>query len=115
VVFALALVVNVAARVDIVRFDMDIRWTAPGNNVLYWESWGEQHALFDLRSGETHLLADPTAQVLQQLAKCSATVRDVAGYLCVASDEVCDEEFLKYVAHLFLQLHNVGLIEKADT
>ena len=95
--------------------DMDMRWMAPGNAVLYWESWGEQHALFDLRSAETHLLPDPTARVLQHIARCPATVRDVAESLCVASDKVCDEQFLEYVARLFLQLQNVGLIEKADT
>jgi PqqD family protein of HPr-rel-A system len=95
--------------------DKAVRWTAPGEAVLYWESWGEQHALFDLRSAETHLLADPTARVLQQLARCPATVRDVAESLCVASDQVCDEQFLEYATRLFLQLQNVGLIEKADT
>jgi PqqD family protein of HPr-rel-A system len=95
--------------------DTDVRWMAPGNEVLYWESWGERHSLFDLRSAETHLLPDPTARVLKQLAKCPATVRDVAETICVSSDQVCDEQFLEYVARLFLQLQNVGLIEKADT
>lgn len=94
--------------------DKDMRWTAPGKAVLFWESWGEQHALFDLRSGETHLLPDPTAQVLKQLARCPATVREMAECKCVESDVVCDEQFLEYVSRLFLQLRNVGLIEKAD-
>ena len=95
--------------------DTAMRWTAPGNAVLYWESWEEQHAVFDLRSGETHLLSDPTARVLQQLANRPATVTEVAEYVSVASDKVCDEQFLEQVARLFLQLQNVGLIEKADT
>lgn len=95
--------------------DTAMRWTAPGNGVLYWESWKEQHAIFDLRSGETHLLPDPTARVLQQFARRPATVREVAEYLCVASDKVCDERFLEHVERLFLQLQNAGLIEKAAT
>ena len=95
--------------------DTDMRWTAPGTAVLYWESWGLQHAVFDLRSGETHMLTDPTARVLQQLSRCSATVREVAEYVSVASDRACDEQFLEQLARLFLQLQNVGLIEKADT
>jgi PqqD family protein of HPr-rel-A system len=94
--------------------DADICWTVSGNAVLFWESWGEQHALFDLRSGETHLLPDPTAQVLQHLARGPSTAREVAEHLCVASDQICDEQFLEQVVWLLLQLQNAGLIEKAD-
>ena len=93
----------------------DMRWTAPGKAVLYWERWEEQHAVFDLRSGETHMLADPTARVLQQLSRCPATVNEVAESVSLASDKVCDERFLEQVTGLFLQLQKVGLIEKADT
>ena len=102
------------AQTDIMHADADSRWAAPGGAVLYWESWGEQHAVFDLRSGETHMLPDPTARVLQHLTRCPSTVREVADRLCVASDKVCDEHFMEQVAWLFLQLQNAGLIEKAD-
>ena len=94
---------------------MDMRWTAPGKAVLYWESWEEQHAVFDLRSGETHFLSDPTARVLQQLVKCPATVTEVAKYVCATSGKTCDKQYLEHITGLFLQLQNVGLIEKADT
>ena len=94
---------------------VDMRWTAPGKAVLFWESWGEQHAVFDLRSGETHILADLTARVLQRLAKRPATVNEVAESVALASDTVCDEPFLEQVAGLFLHLQKVGLIETADT
>jgi PqqD family protein of HPr-rel-A system len=94
--------------------DTNVRWAAPASAVLFWESWGEQHAVFDLRSGETHMLPDTTVRVLQQLARCPSTVREVADHLCVASDKVCDEQFLEQVVWLFLQLQNAGLIEKAD-
>ena len=60
------------------------------------------------------MLPEPTARVLQHLAKCVATVKEVAEYISLASDQVCDEQFLTYVAGLFLQLQKVGLIEKAD-
>jgi PqqD family protein of HPr-rel-A system len=94
---------------------MSVRWVAPGNTVLYWESWGEQHAVFDLRSGETHMLPDQTAWVLKYLASCPATVKDVAGSVPLASDQVCDEKLLEHITGLCLQLQKVGLIEKADT
>ena len=102
------------AQADIMHADRDRRWTAPGNAVLHWESWGEQHAVFDSRSGETHMLPDPTSRALRHLARHPSTVREVAEHLCEDSGKVCDEQFLEQVAWLLLQLQNAGLIEKAD-
>lgn len=103
------------AQFRIMHASRDARWSAPDRKVLYWESWEEQHAVFDLRSGETHMLPDSAAQVLQQLARCPTTVEEAAESLSLAPDQVCDEQFLTYVAGIFLQLQKVGLIEKVDT
>lgn len=92
----------------------EVRWAAPGSTRLYWESWGGQHAVFDLRSGETHLLPDLTACVLQQLACCPSTVKEVVEHLRMASDESCNERFLENIEWIILQLQNAGLIENTD-
>jgi PqqD family protein of HPr-rel-A system len=95
--------------------EAETRWVAPEKQELHWENWGEQHALYDARSGETHLLAEQTARVLQQLVACPGTAREVMEALCSESGECCDEQSLEHSARLLRQLHNVGLIEKADT
>jgi PqqD family protein of HPr-rel-A system len=95
--------------------EAETRWVAPEKQELHWESWGEQHALYDARSGETHLLAEQTARVLQQLVMCSGTAREVMEALCSESGKCCDEQSLESAARLLRQLHNVGLIEKAGT
>ena len=42
-------------------------WKIMEEGALHWEQWGEQYALYDALSGETHLLPDFSARVLQQL------------------------------------------------
>jgi len=93
----------------------ETRWVAPEKQELHWESWGEQHALYDARSGETHLLAEQTVRVLQQLVVRPGTAREVMEALCRESGECCDEQSLENSARLLRQLHNAGLIEKAGT
>jgi PqqD family protein of HPr-rel-A system len=93
--------------------ESDVRWAAPGIMRLYWEGWGEQHAVFDLRSGETHMLSDLTACVLKHLVHCPSTVKEVAEELCVTSNKICNERFMENIEWIFLQLQNAGLIEKA--
>ena len=95
--------------------EKELCWVAPEQKELFWESWGEQHAVFDTRSGETHLLPDPTARVLQQLIVRPGTVKEVAESLCAESGEAFNEQSLEVVERLFRQLESAELIEKADT
>jgi len=93
----------------------ETRWVAPEKQELVWESWGEQYAVYDTRSGETHLLAETTARLLQCLVTCPGTVREVTEVLCNESGECCDEHSWERIAHLLRQLHDAGLVEKAGT
>ena len=95
--------------------EAEARWVAPEKQELHWESWGEQHAVYDARSGETHLLAGPTARVLQQLVAHPGTAKEVTAALCSKSGEYCDELSLEHSTRLLRQLHNAGLIEKTGT
>jgi len=61
------------------------------------------------------MLADLTARVLQQLARCPATVNEVLESVSLASAKVRNDRLLEQVAEILLQLQKVGLIEKADT
>jgi len=95
--------------------EAETRWVAPEKQELHWESWGEQHALYDARSGETHLLTEQTVQVLQQLVERPGTAREVMEALYRQSGECCNEQSLESSVWLLRQLHSAGLIEKAGT
>ena len=93
----------------------ETRWVAPEKQEFVWERWGEQYAVYDTRSGETHLLAETTARLLQRLVMFPGTVREVTEALCNESGECCDEHSLERNAQLLRQLHDAGLVEKAGT
>jgi PqqD family protein of HPr-rel-A system len=88
-------------------------WSTIANDVLYWESWDEQHAVFDSLSGETHLLPELTAHVLRTLGGHACTARQLAETLCAETDESCEEQFVLDITRLLQQLRAVGLVEES--
>ena len=95
--------------------DAEACWIAPERHELHWEKFGEQYAVYDDRSGDTHLLAEPSARVLQRLLAESGTVSEVTEALCNESGERCDEHARESNSRLLRQLYSVGLIEKVRT
>jgi PqqD family protein of HPr-rel-A system len=87
-------------------------WKLLEEGVLHWEQWGEQFALYDALSGETHLLPEFSARLLQLLTATPLGVEALAESLCEYADEVCDQEFLGHVSQLLVQLPAAGLTEK---
>ena len=90
-------------------------WRTPEEGVLHWEQWGEQYALYSSLSGETHLLPEFSARVLQQLSVHPCTVEALAIELCKGSGETCDREFEEHVSQLLVQLQAAGLTEKTGS
>ena len=95
--------------------ESEMRWIAPEKQQLYWEDWGELCAVYDSRSGDTHLLAEPTARLLQQLVLHSATTREIGRLMGGVSDASGEARSLETAARILQQLHSAGLIEKACT
>jgi PqqD family protein of HPr-rel-A system len=89
-------------------------WKILEEDTLHWEQWGKQYALYDSLSGETHLLPEFSARVLQQLSVRPRTAGVLAKVLCEGSNEVCDPAFIKQVSRLLVQLQAAGLIENVQ-
>ena len=90
-------------------------WKILENGALHWERWGEQYALYDCLSGETHLLPEFSARLLLQISVRPRTADVLAQALCDGSDENCDQEFVDHVSQLLVQLQAAGLIEKVQS
>lgn len=89
-------------------------WARLAEGALAWESWGEQHAVFDSLSGDTHLLPELTAQVLRKLADRVCSASEIAETVCAETDDLCDEQFVMSITRVLQQLQVVGLVEKRD-
>ena len=93
--------------------ETETHWIAPEAQQLHWEKWGDQYALYDDRSGETHMLVEPAARILQQLVSHAGAGGEVAEALLSEPGEVLDAQSLELCARLLRQLYGAGLIEKA--
>ena len=87
-------------------------WKILEEDALHWEKWGEQYALYDSLSGETHLLPEFSARVLQQLSVHPCTADTLARMLCEGSGEICEQTFVEHVSQLLAQLQAAGLTEE---
>jgi PqqD family protein of HPr-rel-A system len=86
----------------------------PDHSALHWEDWDEQYAVFDARSGETHLLNTLAALVLRELCNKDLSVRELCEALADQFSLECNEEFLRQVAELITQFHHLGLVERCS-
>ena len=92
--------------------ETEFRWVAPDEPRLHWEHWGELCAVFDERSGDTHMLAGSSARVLQQLVRRTASARELVTVLESGSGEAGVADAVGKTAQILQQLHSAGLIEK---
>jgi len=90
-------------------------WKILEEGVLHWERWGQQYALYDSLSGETHLLPEFSARVLQQLSVHPRTAEAIAMALYEGSDENSEREYAEHVSQLLVQLQAAGLTEKIQS
>ena len=84
----------------------------PDHAALHWEKWDEQYAVFDARSGETHLLNTVAGMALQELCNKAVSVGELCEELAEHHGIACDEQFVQQVEELLVQFHYLGLVEK---
>jgi PqqD family protein of HPr-rel-A system len=75
-----------------------------------WRHWGDEHILFHLPSGDTHLLDSSSAMVLHELDVAPCSAGDLARRL-VAS-KLCDDDEARLMVEMLVdELWRLGLIE----
>ena len=89
----------------------DIVWTSLAYDRFQWEKWGEQYAIFDSFSGETHLLPFLTAHMLQALARRECSTRHLVERLRAMFDDSGDERIIQVINQQLKQLQALGLVE----
>ena len=90
-------------------------WKILAEDVLHWEKWGKQYTLYNSLSGETHILPELSARLLQQLSVHPRTVIELAGLFDEKDiNESDDHDFVEYLTHLLVQLQAEGLTEQVQ-
>jgi PqqD family protein of HPr-rel-A system len=97
-----------------VGLPLDVTWKMPDHAALHWEEWGEQYAVFDACSGETHLLNTVAGLALQELCSKAVSVTELCEELAGSLGLACNEQFVQQIEELLVQFHYLGLIEQCS-
>ena len=89
-------------------------WCVPLPSALHRESWGEQSALYDDRSGETHLLNRLAISGLQELCTRAMRSGELGELLAARFDIPCDAQFMQQIGALLAQFEQLGLVENVS-
>lgn len=92
-----------------------VRWSLFSPDYLVWRTWDEdEHVLYHTCTGDTHILSDVAAELLDLLEVKDLTSLELSN-LCAATFGIePDESFRQHVAEALKQFDDLGLVELAS-
>ena len=78
---------------------------------LLWREWEGENVVFNLNSGNTHLLNSAAVDVLRLLEKETLSAEEISERLISMVGGSSDEEIVKNVETLLMNLDHLGLVE----
>lgn len=80
---------------------------------LRWASWDDEHVVFDIASGQTHLLDPLRAYVLHSMDNCAVSVEDLWVGMVDSSDAVEATATKRTMDAILSEFLALGLVEMA--
>jgi PqqD family protein of HPr-rel-A system len=87
---------------------MTIAWRT---GELLWRQWEGETVVFNVSSGNTHLMSTTAVEVLRLIKKDALTAEEISRRLMTSAGDSCDEEVVTNVENLLRNLDHLGLIE----
>lgn len=78
---------------------------------LRWRCWDQQWVVYNIASGNTHLLTVIAAEILRVLEQKPATALYLSRKLAAAVSLKPDEAIIEHVRNLLANLDDMGLVE----
>ena len=90
---------------------MTIAWRAAE---LLCGEWEGESVVFNVNSGNTHLVSPTAFQLLRIIERDALTPREISQRLIATVCESCDDEIISNVESLLANLDRLGLVEPAS-
>jgi PqqD family protein of HPr-rel-A system len=87
-------------------------WSLNSLASLHWREFGDEWAVFDVASGQTHWLDGLSAAVLMRIQDGPATAIEIADFVQSLGIQSTDE-LKKQIIGIASQLRTIGLVELA--
>lgn len=86
------------------------RWATQS---LIWQEWNSEPVIYNVASGNTHLITLAAAKVLRQLEREPSTTSQIAERIALESDiDTGDPELREHVERLINDLDELGLVQR---
>lgn len=87
------------------------RWAVSGGDSLIWRDWDDGSAVYDERSGQTHIFDLMARLAVLELTEASGTVRDLAERVAEMTGQAPDAEMRNQLHTLLGELKDLGIVE----
>jgi PqqD family protein of HPr-rel-A system len=77
---------------------------------LLWRSWTDEHIVYNVSSGNTHVITPIAVKVLKFLQDIPSTRDQIAQHLVSENGIDLDDELVTYVERLVADLDKLGLV-----
>ena len=88
-----------------------VRWAACQSESLMWRDWDDGSAVYDRRSGQTHIFDLMARLVVMELGEGPASVRELADRVAKTADIEPDAALRNQLHTLLGELEDLGLVE----
>lgn len=81
---------------------------------LLWKQWADESVVYNIESGNTHLINPIAARILRRLEQQPSTVLQLAEYLAAEVNVDADDEVVQHVQRLISDLDELGLVKPSN-
>jgi PqqD family protein of HPr-rel-A system len=87
------------------------KWAACDSEALVWRDWDDGSAIYDTRSGQTHIIDLISRLVIVELGEAPASVRDLADRIAETTGGAPDAALRNQLHTLLGELRDLGIVE----
>jgi PqqD family protein of HPr-rel-A system len=84
------------------------RWSTES---LFWRRWADEPIVYNLASGNTHVISPIAAKILRQLEQQPSTASQLAENIASEFNVESDQEVVEQVERLITDLDELGLVK----
>lgn len=90
------------------------RWQAIPPGETAWRSFDDEHVLYHIPSGNTHLLGAAAADIFFYLQQSPASLPEIAQFLAAKMQLETDQDLLDRIAEILSELRASALIRQVE-
>ncbi|MBV5310279.1 HPr-rel-A system PqqD family peptide chaperone [Chromatium okenii] len=87
-------------------------WHLNSNQSLRWKHWGDQSALYQVASGETHFLNPLGVSILMQIEANSSNLDQLCERIATEFDCSIDDDLRNQITASLMRFDELGLVQR---